>query len=109
MIGNIDNNDPDLDETVDEALDDDDLDDDPLDDDALDEDSDDDDAPDFGGDTLVDIAGELDVDDLVAKLDATDPKEIARRRAVRRRLEELREQRMQDLDSTFDFNLDDDP
>ena len=107
MTGDIDN-DPDLDETVDDALDDDDLDDD-LDDDALDDDSDGADAPDFGGDTLVDIAGELDVDDLVAKLDATDPNEIARRRAVRRRLEELREQRMQDLDSTFDFNLDDDP
>lgn len=108
MTGDIDDDDPDLDETVDDTLDDDDLDDD-LDDDSLDGDSDDDDAPDFGGDTLVDIAGELDVDDLVAKLDATDPNEIARRRAVRRRLEELREQRMQDLDSTFDFNLDDDP
>jgi hypothetical protein len=55
-------------------------------------------------DTIV----EANVDALVAKMDATDPDEAAQKRASRKRLEELREQESKDLDSTFNFNLDDD-
>jgi len=70
--------------------------------------SDDDRIPDIGGDTMVDISAELNVEELVAKLESIDPNEVAHKREVRRRLEELREQRDSDLDSTFNFSLDDD-
>jgi len=55
-------------------------------------------------DTIV----EANVDALVAKMDATDPDEAAQKRASRKRLDELHEQESKDLDSTFNFNLDDD-
>lgn len=96
----------DIDESGNKSVDDEDLlDDDTEDDDdtgvsAIDDDDDDDDVDD---DTTS-----LNVAELVAKLDATDPAEIARRRAIRQRLEELRELRESELDSTFNFNLDDD-
>ena len=64
--------------------------------------------PDIGGDTMVDVTAELKVDELVAKIDAVDPEEVAHDREVRKRLEELREKQDKDLDSTFNFNLDDD-
>lgn len=70
--------------------------------------SDDDRIPDIGGDTMIDISAELNVEELVAKLESIDPSEVAHRREVRMRLEELREQRDADLDSTFNFSLDDD-
>ena len=62
--------------------------------------------PDIGGDTIIDVSGELEA--LVEKLDKSDPDDVAHRREVRKRLEELAEQRNVDLDSTFNFNLDDD-
>ncbi|MGB5629542.1 MAG: hypothetical protein WBM45_12465 [Woeseiaceae bacterium] len=81
-----------------------------VDDELEDEDdvssSDDDDMPDIGGDTIIDVSGEIEA--LVDKLEKSDPSEIAHRRAVRKRLEEIAEQRNIDLDSTFNFNLDDD-
>lgn len=102
MIGdNDDKEDPDLDETDIEDLDDSD------DDDDLDEDA----MPDIGGETMIDVAGELDDDDadeLIRVSGKTDPDEIARRREVRRRLEEFAERRNQSLEDTFNFNLDDD-
>lgn len=63
-------------------------------------------------DAMVDGAHEAtvvdaDVESLVAKMDNTDEDEAARKRAIRRRLEEERERREDDLDSTFNFNLDD--
>ena len=67
-----------------------------------------DEIPDIGGDTMIDVSAELNVEELVAKIEATDPDEAAHKREVRKRLEELREQRDNDLDSTFNFNLDDD-
>ena len=89
--------------------------DDDLDDDSSDEtlsatviladaDDDDDDGDDVGGDTTI----QMDIDRLVAKLDASDSEDVHRRAEIRRRLEDLREQRQQELDSTFNFNLDDD-
>ncbi len=65
---------------------------------------DDDDDGDLGGDTTI----EMDIERLVAKLDAVDSEDVHRRAEIRRRLEDLREQRQQELDSTFNFNLDDD-
>lgn len=66
-----------------------------------------DEIPDIGGDTMVDISGVLAVEELVAKIDAGDPDEAAHKREVRRRVEEVREQHDEELDSTFNFNLDD--
>ncbi len=64
--------------------------------------------PDIGGDTVVDISAELKVDELVRKIDATNPDEAAHKREVRKRLEEAQEQHDKELDSTFNINLDDD-
>ncbi len=60
-------------------------------------------------DNVGDLSVELNIEDLVAKLEATDSEDIARRRQIKRRLEELREERdaMKDLDSTYNFNFDD--
>ena len=57
-------------------------------------------------DDLTDTA-ELDVEQLVAKLDSSD--DAARRKEVHRRLEELAERKREaaELDSTYNFNLDD--
>ena len=68
-------------------------------------DDDDDDS-----DNVGDLSVELNIEDLVAKLEQTDSEDIARRRQIKRRLEELREERdaMRDLDSTYNFNFDDD-
>jgi len=62
--------------------------------------------PDIGGDTVIDVSGELKA--LAEKLDKESPEETAHKREVHRRLEELRERREEDLDSTFNINLDDD-
>ena len=78
-------------------------------DDTLEEDLDEDAMPDIGGETIIDLTGELGVDDLVSRSSKSDPDEIAHRREVRRRLEEIAERRNSDLlDDTFNFNLDDD-
>lgn len=99
MIGdNGEKNDLDLDD-VDDDLDEE------LDDDRDDEESSDD-MPDIGGDTIIDVTGELET--LVDKFEKTDPDEVAHKREIRRRLEEIAERRNQDLDSTFNFDLDDD-
>lgn len=90
----------------------DDIDDDEIDDDT---DSSDDtvvissDDDDDDNDNVGDLSVELNIEDLVAKLESTDSEDIARRRQIKRRLEELREERdaMKDLDSTYNFNFDD--
>ncbi len=69
-------------------------------DDAVVEDDDNDD---------IDLTGEVNIESLVAKLDSTPKDDLDRKRAIRKRLEELREIRdaEKDLDSTYNFNLDD--
>ena len=71
-----------------------------------DESSSEDKMPDIGGDTVIDLSGELEA--IVEKLEQEDPDEAAHRRAVRERLEEIEEQRDKELDSTFNIDLDDD-
>ena len=94
IADNGDKNEDDFDDTEDETLNED------LDDDAM---------PDIGGETIIDLTGELNVDDLVTRSGKTDPDELAHKREVRRRLEEIAERRNNDLlDDTFNFNLDDD-
>ena len=57
----------------------------------------------------IDLTGEVNIESLVAKLDATPKDDLARKRAIRKRVEELRDIREaeKDLDSTYNFNLDD--
>ena len=57
---------------------------------------------------FIDTVVEASLEDLVARMDMTDAEEAARRRQIRKRLEEIRELKSLDLESTFDFNLDDD-
>jgi vacuolar-type H+-ATPase subunit I/STV1 len=85
----------DVDDSLDESLDD-----------SLDEDVSPDAMPDIGGDTVIDVSGELEA--IVEKLEKEDPDEAAHRRAVRNRLEEIAEKRNADLDSTFNIDLEDD-
>ena len=61
-------------------------------------------------DNVGDISVEINVEELVAKLEATDDENIDRKREIRKRLDELREQQdaEAELDSTYNFNLDDD-
>ena len=92
--GNGENDDIDPDVDLDDEIDD-------------DEDLDDDAMPDIGGETVIDLTGELE-NELAANSGKVDPVELAHRREVKRRLEELAEKRSQDLDDTFNFNLDDD-
>ena len=68
------------------------------------------DDDDEDNDNVGDLSVELNVEELVAKLEATDSDDVQRRRQIRRRLEELREQHEaeKELDSTYKFNLDDD-
>ena len=81
--------------------------DDEIEDDDLD---DDDDVEDMDDDNVGDISVEINVEELVAKLEATNRDDVARKREIRRRLEEREEMRRasKDLDSTFNFDQDDD-
>lgn len=54
----------------------------------------------------ADTTAEIELENLVAKLEANDSEDVHRKAEIRRRLEEVQEQREQDLDSTFNFNLD---
>lgn len=60
--------------------------------------------------SLSDTTSELNVDELVAKIDAGADTEEARKLAARRRLDELAEARKEqmDLGDTYNINLDDD-
>lgn len=59
-------------------------------------------------DALGDTSIEMSIEKLEEKLNASDDEDVHRRAEIRRRLEDLREQREKELDSTFNFNLDDD-
>ncbi|MGI9232639.1 MAG: hypothetical protein ACR2RD_03325 [Woeseiaceae bacterium] len=90
----------------------------PLDNEALDDETSDDGSSDDAltstivmtedgaDDSVGDTTIEMDIEKLVAKLDASDSEDVHRKAEMRRKLEELREQRERELDSTFNFNLD---
>ena len=65
---------------------------------------------DLDGDNIGDISVEINVEELVANIEASGSSDAARQREVRRRLDELEERRRtgDDLDSTYEFNLNDD-
>ncbi len=95
---------------TDETPEDDDLSDD-LSDDEVDDDGDDGDDDDLllgDDDGFADTIVEASVDALFARIELTDAEEAARKRHARKRLEELRELKMIELDDTFNFDLDSD-
>ena len=59
-------------------------------------------------DNVGDLSVELNVEELVAKIEEDDPEEVHRKAELRRKLEEVQEQHDAELDSTYNFNLDDD-
>ncbi len=61
-------------------------------------------------DNVGDMSVEINIEELVSKLDATDDDDVARRRAIKRRIEELREIRdaERDLESTYNFDFEED-
>ncbi len=62
------------------------------------------------GEDVSNLTGEVNVEELVAKLESTPKDDVNRQRQIRRRLDELRDEQdaLKDLDSTYNFNLDDD-
>ena len=62
------------------------------------------------GDDVSDLTGEVNVEELVAKLESTPKDDLDRQRQIRRRLDELREEQeaLKSVDSTYNFNLDED-
>ena len=60
-------------------------------------------------DNIGDISVEINVEELVAKIESDEGDEAQHKKEVHRRLEELEEKRRieEELDSTYNFNLDD--
>ena len=57
--------------------------------------------------TVGDTA-EVNVEELVAKIDSGNSSDLERRKAVKKKLEKLQEEIGDDLDGTYNINLDDD-
>ena len=62
------------------------------------------------GDNVGDISVEINVDELLAKIETDDSDEAAQKRDAHRKLGEINERRRaaEDIDSTYNINLDDD-
>lgn len=60
------------------------------------------------GDDVSDLPSDINIEELVAKLESTPKDALDRQRQIRRRIDELREEReaLKDLDNTYNFNLD---
>ncbi len=59
-------------------------------------------------DNVGDLSVELNVEELVAKIEADDAEEVHRKAELRRKLELMQEQHDAEMDSTYNFNLDED-
>jgi hypothetical protein len=61
-------------------------------------------------DNIGDVSVEINVEELLAELEASSDSSAARKKEVRRRLEEIREQReaMKELEDTFTFDMNED-
>lgn len=81
---------------------------------AIDDDDADEDTVDFspakGSDNVGDVSVEINVEELIAEFESLQSSDAARRKEIRKRLEEIREQReaMKELEDTFSFDLNDD-
>lgn len=62
------------------------------------------------GDDVADLSSDINIEELVTKLESTPKDAFDRQRQIRRRIDELREEReaLKDLDNTYNFNLDED-
>ena len=62
------------------------------------------------GDDVADLSSDINIEELVARLESTPKDALDRQRQIRRRIDELREERevLKDLDNTYNFNLDED-
>lgn len=62
------------------------------------------------GDDVSDLSSDINIEELVARLESTPKDALDRQRQIRRRIDELREERevLKDLDNTYNFNLDED-
>ena len=58
-------------------------------------------------DTVADTA-EVNVEELVAKIDSGNTDDLERRKAVKKKLEKIQEEIGDNLDGTYNINLDDD-
>ena len=58
-------------------------------------------------DNVGDISVKINVEELVAKIEASDTEDAEKAR-IRKQLDKLREQQDSELDSTYNFDLDDD-
>lgn len=58
-------------------------------------------------DNVGDISVEINVEELVAKIEASDTEDAEKAR-IRKQLDKLREQQDSELNSTYNFDLDDD-
>jgi len=67
-------------------------------------------SDDLDDDNIGDISVEINVEELVAKIEAGEGDAAQHRKEIHRRLEELEEKRRieRELESTYNFNLDDD-
>ncbi len=67
-------------------------------------------SPAKGSDNIGDVSVEINVEELIAELEGSADSSAARRKEVRRRLDEIREQReaMRELEDTFTFDFTDD-
>lgn len=59
-------------------------------------------------DNVGDLSVELNVEELVAKIEEDEAEEAHQKAELRRKLERMQEQHDAEMDSTYNFNLDDD-
>lgn len=57
---------------------------------------------------IVGDTAEVNVDELVAKIDSGNADDLERRKAIKKKLEKLQEEIGDDLDGTYNINFDDD-
>ena len=58
-------------------------------------------------DNVGDLSVEINVEELVAEIESTDAMESVEKAKVRKKLDEIREEHENELDSTYNFDLDD--
>ncbi|MGH8194735.1 MAG: PA3496 family putative envelope integrity protein [Woeseiaceae bacterium] len=63
-----------------------------------------------GSDNIGDVSVEINVEELIAEFESNGNSDAARKKEIRRRLEEIREQRevMKDLEDTYSFDPNED-
>ena len=59
-------------------------------------------------DNVGDLSVEINVEELVARIESDESDESADNQGIRRKLDEIETKRKDELDSTYNFNLDDD-